>query len=117
VDREPRPQIALDAALAIARALDTTLERITLLFVGEAGEMPTLDTSAARGAACERRACKGGVVEAILGAAEDADLIAMATRGRAGFLAALRGSTTERVLRRAPCPVLAVPAPTAPGSS
>ena len=37
-----------------------------------------------------------------------ADLIVMATHGR-GFLAhALLGSTTERVLRHAPCPVLAV---------
>ena len=38
------------------------------------------------------------------------DLIAMATAGHHGFLDALRGSTTERVLRQAPCPVLAVPA-------
>ena len=29
--------------------------------------------------------------------------------GRDGFPDALRGSTTERVLRRAPCPVLAIP--------
>jgi len=37
-----------------------------------------------------------------------ADVIVMATHGR-GFLAhALMGSTTERVIRSAPCPVLAV---------
>jgi nucleotide-binding universal stress UspA family protein len=34
----------------------------------------------------------------------------MATEGRHGFLDAVRGSTTERVLREAGCPVLAVPA-------
>jgi nucleotide-binding universal stress UspA family protein len=39
----------------------------------------------------------------------DADLVAMATRGHDGFLDALRGSTTEQVLRRAGRPVLAVP--------
>ena len=39
-----------------------------------------------------------------------ADLIVMATEGHQGFLDAIRGSTTERVLRQAPCPVLAVPA-------
>ena len=33
----------------------------------------------------------------------------MPTAGHQGFLDALRGSTTERALRHAPCPVLAVP--------
>ncbi len=42
---------------------------------------------------------------------EGVDLIVMATHGR-GFLAhALFGSTTERVLRHAPCPVLTMRAP------
>ena len=55
---------------------------------------------------------QGPVEETILRIAQDsqADLIAMPTAGRDGFLDALRGSTTERVLRRAPCPVLAIPA-------
>ncbi|HXV75488.1 MAG TPA: universal stress protein [Candidatus Polarisedimenticolaceae bacterium] len=35
-----------------------------------------------------------------------ADLIVMATHGRGVISHALMGSTTERVLRRAPCPVL-----------
>ena len=54
----------------------------------------------------------GDVVSTILQAADEqqADLIAMPTAGHQGFLDALRGSTTERVLRHAPCPVLAVPA-------
>jgi nucleotide-binding universal stress UspA family protein len=39
-----------------------------------------------------------------------ADLIAMATAGHQRYLHASRGSTTERVLRYVPCPVLAVPA-------
>jgi nucleotide-binding universal stress UspA family protein len=48
---------------------------------------------------------------AILAAAEShaADLIVMATAGHDGVLDALRGSTTEQVLRRASCPLLAVP--------
>jgi nucleotide-binding universal stress UspA family protein len=41
---------------------------------------------------------------------QQANLIAMPTAGHHGFLDAVRGSTTERVLRHAPCPVLAVPA-------
>ena len=42
----------------------------------------------------------------------DCDLIAMATRGRAGWEHFWRGSITERVARAAPCPVLVFP----PGS-
>jgi nucleotide-binding universal stress UspA family protein len=55
----------------------------------------------------------GPIEETILRVAQDyhADMIAMPTAGHHGFLDALRGSTTERVLRRAPCPVLAIPAP------
>jgi nucleotide-binding universal stress UspA family protein len=41
----------------------------------------------------------------------DVDLIGMPTTGRHGVLDALRGSTTQRVIRHAPCPVFAVPAP------
>jgi hypothetical protein len=59
-----------------------------------------------------REARSGDVVDEILAAAAgcQADLIAMATAGHQGFLDVLRGSTTERVLRNAPCPMLAVPA-------
>jgi nucleotide-binding universal stress UspA family protein len=55
----------------------------------------------------------GPIEETILRVAQDyhADMIAMPTAGHHGFLDALRGSTTEFVLRRAPCPVLAIPAP------
>ena len=40
--------------------------------------------------------------------ANDIDLIVMATHGRGFFSHAILGSTTERVVRRAPCPVLTV---------
>jgi nucleotide-binding universal stress UspA family protein len=43
--------------------------------------------------------------------AEAVDLIVMSTHGRTGLAHMLIGSVTERVLRRAPCPVLAVPPP------
>lgn len=53
----------------------------------------------------------GPVVQAILAQAdsEQADLIAMPTAGHDGLLDMLRGSTTERVMRQARCPVLAIP--------
>jgi nucleotide-binding universal stress UspA family protein len=55
---------------------------------------------------------RGQVVETILDEAEKmgADLIVMATAGHHDIFDELRGSTTEQVLREAPCPVLSVPA-------
>jgi len=43
-----------------------------------------------------------------LAKAEHADLIILGTHGRTGVARLLMGSTAEQVLRRAPCPVLAV---------
>jgi len=39
-----------------------------------------------------------------------ADLVVMGTHGRSGFDRLMLGSVTERILRKAPCPVLTVPA-------
>jgi nucleotide-binding universal stress UspA family protein len=39
---------------------------------------------------------------------EGADLIVMVTHGRRGLARLIEGSISERVLRRAPCPVLAI---------
>jgi nucleotide-binding universal stress UspA family protein len=56
--------------------------------------------------------CHGDVVDVILGMGEDfdVDLIVMVTSGHDSLLDMLRGSTTERVLRGARCPLLAIPA-------
>lgn len=42
---------------------------------------------------------------------EEIDLIAMATHGRTGLKHMMLGSTTERVVRKAPCPVLSIKHP------
>ncbi len=54
---------------------------------------------------------RGPVVETIVTAANThlADMLVMPTAGQQGFIDALRGSTTEQVVQRAPCPVLALP--------
>jgi nucleotide-binding universal stress UspA family protein len=54
---------------------------------------------------------EGNVVTAILEEASElpADLIVMGTHGRSGFDRLTLGSMTEKILRRAPCPVLTVP--------
>ena len=59
---------------------------------------------------CEVLALEGLIVDEILRAAVQmrADLIVMGTHGRKGWARAVLGSVTEQVLRRAPCPVLAI---------
>lgn len=62
----------------------------------------------------ERAVREGPSTQAILEGAEEfgADLIVMGTHGRSGFRRLVLGSVTEEVLRKAPCPVLTVKAPT-----
>jgi nucleotide-binding universal stress UspA family protein len=84
---------------------------IVLLHVGE-GEVPQvlLPESADYSFRVEQRS--GDVTDAITTLADEiqANLIVMATHGHDDFLDVLRGSVTEQALRRAPCPLLAVPA-------
>lgn len=49
---------------------------------------------------------RGTPADTILDEARDADLIVMGTAGRTGLARVLLGSTTEQVVRKAPCPVL-----------
>lgn len=57
---------------------------------------------------------QGNVEAEIIKYAHDGgyDLIVMGTHGRTGVKHAVMGSVAERVLRKAPCPVLTVRAPT-----
>jgi nucleotide-binding universal stress UspA family protein len=112
VDRRPEPGRALDAAAQLARLLAEVPVALELLYVGDPGEMPSLQIDQTSWSTVERTVRSGDVVAQILAVAEQgaADLIVMATEGHQGFLDAIRGSTTERVLRQAPCPLLAVPA-------
>jgi nucleotide-binding universal stress UspA family protein len=111
VDRVPRPGRAVAVAAALARALDEGETEFVLLHVGEPAAMPAIEPPRHAGWTWRREARRGNVVETLLEAAREvpADLVVMATQGHEGFLDALRGSTTEQLLRRAPCPVLAVP--------
>jgi nucleotide-binding universal stress UspA family protein len=112
VDHDPSPKNAVDAAVALAEGLGCARVHFTFFHVGEEPEAPKVHLPSRAGWTFERAAWPGQVVEHILQVAEErnADLIVMATQGHRGFLDALRGSTTERVLRGARSPVLAVPA-------
>lgn len=111
VDAHPNPQVAVDAAAQLARTLGCAEVHFILLHVGPEEDMPAVHVPTEQSWTSETRAWPGPVVEHILGTAEtaDADLIVMSTRGRHGFLDALHGSTTERVLRGCKCPLLTVP--------
>jgi nucleotide-binding universal stress UspA family protein len=111
VDRVPRPGRAIAVATALARGLGAGETEFVLFHVGEESAMPALDPPRGPGWSWRREARRGNVVETLLAAAREApaDLVVMATQGHEGFLDALRGSTTEQLLRRAECPLLAVP--------
>lgn len=110
VDREPSPHEAVVYACRTAEALGDPPVAITLLHVGE----HAVEVERPESEVCtwDFVRSEGDVAEEILRVAQEreVDLIALATRGHDGVLDALRGSTTEQVVRWAPCPVLAVPA-------
>jgi nucleotide-binding universal stress UspA family protein len=112
IDHRPRPQAAVREAERLCRTLAASPVALHLFYVGAEGDMPAVGIEGDSWLKVTRSARAGHVVDEIVNAAAEcqADLIAMATAGHQGFLDALRGSTTERVLRHAPCSVLAAPA-------
>jgi nucleotide-binding universal stress UspA family protein len=105
VDHAPPPAAAVDTIMGFSQLLAIEAEE-RLLHIGN---RPLQVEHAGRPLQVIKG--QGVVVDSIVRTATEwhADLIGMPTAGHHGFLDALRGSTTERVLRQAPCPVLAVP--------
>jgi len=109
VDHKPDPgEVAVQATRA-AEALGDECVEIVLLHVS-GSEFPQFDRPEGEAWVWKELRREGDVVETIFEEAATADLIVMATEGEQGIIDALRGSVTERVVRDAPCPVLAVPA-------
>lgn len=109
VDHQPTAQEAVIRAVRAAEAFGDEPVEIAILYVN-GGALPQFDRPDTQACVWKELRRSGDVVVAILDAAQEVDLIVMATEGRHGFVDALRGSVTERVVRGAPCPVLAVPA-------
>jgi nucleotide-binding universal stress UspA family protein len=110
IDAAPSPQYAVRAAAELAQLLGQEHVTFRLLHVGD--RLPVVGVPERIGWTWDRVTKGGDVVQEILeeAARDRSDVIVMATQGHRGFLDALRGSTTERVVRGSPCPVLAVPA-------
>jgi nucleotide-binding universal stress UspA family protein len=109
VDHHPNAEGAAIRAVRAAEAFGDEPVEILLLHVN-GSRLPEFNHPESQACVWKELRREGDVVAAILAAAEEADLIVMATEGRQGVFDALRGSVTERVVRGAPCPILAVPA-------
>ena len=108
---KPRPETALAAAARLVQRLQCQRGNFVLLHVGQAEDMPAVQYPQVPGWEWQKLTRSGDVIRGIVDAANDqaADLIVMSTDGRNGFLDALRGSHSERVLHHAHWPLLTVP--------
>jgi nucleotide-binding universal stress UspA family protein len=111
VDHRPDPTPAVVIASRTPALTGGEPVEIVLLHVGDAAGMPAIEEPEAPACTFRRERRSGDVVDGILDAAreDDVDLIVMATSG-GSILDALGGTVTEQVLRRSPCPLLAVQA-------
>lgn len=108
----PHPQPAIDLAAELASALGSETVLFELVHLGKETDLPKFTKPERPGWSWETLTAKGDPVEWILaaGADFDVDLIVMMTEGHNSLFDLLRGSTTERVVRGARCPLLAIPA-------
>jgi nucleotide-binding universal stress UspA family protein len=108
---KPRPQPCVESAARLIRNLQLPAGMVTLLYVGPTAEMPSLKLPKDTDWTWNRVAKVGEPADVILQTATElrTDLIIMTTDGPDGFLDALRGTTSEQVLRKARCPVANLP--------
>lgn len=111
ITNKPRPQPAVEAALRLIRNLQLSSGTVTLLHAGRASDSPGVRIPDDTGWTWNHLAQEGEPTEIILKTADsiDADLIVMTTDGPEGFLDGLRGTTSERVLRKTRCPIVNLP--------
>lgn len=111
VDHEPPSTEAVSRGLRALSQFGESEAELTLLHVGEAKDFPEIELPPSH-VTINRVARPGDPAAEILASATElnANAIIMVTAGTHGMWDVLRGSTTDRVLHQAPCPVLAIPA-------
>ncbi len=109
-DHSPSPVPAMEYAVRAANLVENSVE-IILFYAGKSSRMPAVSLPESPACSWRRISSGGEPVNQIIKVAQQhsVDLIVMATAGHNGFLDVLRGSVTEQILRRVPCPLLAVP--------
>ena len=110
VDVRPDAQVAVNAAATLVDAVATEPVEVELLHVGDPASLPGLQLPDSEWCRWRWTTIPGETVDTICHTTElqDSDLVIMTTDGHDGFLDALRGSTSERVLQRVKCPLLSV---------
>ena len=108
---DARPAVTYAFRAAVFSSADTV--EMDVLHVGNGGA-PRIELPERDYLRWQTLTRAGNPAEQIVRAAaeRDSDLIAMTTDGVGGFLGALRGSVTEKVVHEASCPVLAIPVST-----
>jgi nucleotide-binding universal stress UspA family protein len=112
VDFDPDPQLAANAAMRVARAMGVENVHYQVLHAGKPGSAPRVDfLKDCEGWTVEVIELEGDPKEVITRVIQKSrpQLVVMTTAGHDGFLDALRGSITERVLRDSCVPLLAIP--------
>lgn len=110
VTSEPNPQLAIEAAAFLA--LNFAIENCEFfpLYVGNKSSFPKITEIQYKDWKWQAINRSGNIKEAILETYNEIkpDLVVMTTKGHQGFLDALRGSTSEQILRGIACPLLAI---------
>jgi len=111
IARTPRPEPALTAAARLVEKWKCSEGTFVVLHVGNSNTMPAVRLPEVPGWTWKKELRTGEVIEGIVKSAREhkADLILLATDGRNGFLDALRGSHSERILRYGVAPLLTIP--------
>lgn len=63
---------------------------------------------APEGVTIEQHLVKGRAADAVIEAAQNADMVVVGSRGRGGFRGLLLGSVSQQIAHHAPCPVVIV---------
>lgn len=111
VSGDCNPQLAIDTTAQLATTLGCDNLTAVVVHIGDDPTLHQIKYPSREGWLWHTITCEGNVVEVILGmgADFDVDLIVMTTAKQQSLLDLMRGSTTERVLRGARSPLLAIP--------
>jgi hypothetical protein len=113
VNSKPDPQLAANAAMRMARSMNAKNITFRTIYAGNPGDMPEVNFTQEHDGwnwdvvVSEERNAAKAIVESAMDF--EPQLIVMATEGHHGFMDAISGTVTERVMREVSVPLLAVP--------